>query len=552
VTRHETIRGARTRLRPVSARDLDDLAAWRNRHRACFVDSSPVTAEGQAAWHASHRGRDDDLMYVIETLEGRPVGCVALYHLDRAAGTAEFGRLMIGSTEDQHRGYAEDACRALLEHARTRLGSGLVYLQVLAGNRAAAALYEKLGFVRDASRDATRDREGRRIELLGMSLSFTKPIGRGAAPDDHPLPPIAVAVVLPGLTPSTSIRLASPLAWLQERGLVTYALVVEDLLQHPLGNVAGFLTPGRSRRREAGLTAEKSLREADLVILQRSTSPAGERALAIARESGAGVVYECDDNFLAIDRETPEVGAYYDSPQVRQSFVDLLAAADVVTTSCDALSAILREFASDVRTLPNCVDLSLVGAHARPEAAGDALVIGYAGTATHARDFACVAPALRRVLDEGRGSVRLESFGFVPETLLGRPDVRFTPYTDDYPGFLHKLGGVDWSFGLAPLAESVFNSCKTDNKYREYGACLIPGIYSECPAYSRSVSDGVNGLLVPHTEEGWYEGIRRMMADARLRADVARAAREDVAVRYSVEAAAWAWRDVLRHTLSLR
>jgi glycosyltransferase involved in cell wall biosynthesis len=115
---------------------------------------------------------------------------------------------------------------------------------------------------------------------------------------------------------------------------------------------------------------------------------------------------------------------------------------------------------------------------------------------------------------------------------------------------LRTLSRVDWSFAIAPLADLPSARGKTDNKYREYGACRIPAIYSDHPVYSRGVTDGRNGLLVPHTEQGWYEGLQRMMADATLRENLARTAYDDVVARYPVEAAAQAWLDTFQDLLS--
>ena len=58
--------------------------------------------------------------------------------------------------------------------------------------------------------------------------------------------------------------------------------------------------------------------------------------------------------------------------------------------------------------------------------------------------------------------------------LAGLPNVGFVPYNDDYPAFLRALSRVDWSFGIAPLADLPSRHGKSDNKYREYGACRIP------------------------------------------------------------------------------
>jgi RimJ/RimL family protein N-acetyltransferase/glycosyltransferase involved in cell wall biosynthesis len=549
VTEKQVILGERTRLRPLGEHDLADLVVWRNRHRLRFANSSPIAPEGQAAWYAAYRHRDDDLMYIIETPDGRAVGCVSLYHVDRAGATAEFGRLMIGSAEDEGRGYTTDAGRALLDHARTSLGLHHIYLVVRADNSQAIPFHEHIGFSLDPARDTTVEHDGVRVELIGMSLALTPGEKPPATQPDDLRSPIRVVVVHPGLTPSTYIRLVSPLGWLAERGYVTSTMIGGDQLQSSRGELVDLALRGYSFHRGARLHAEKSLHDADVVIIQRCTSPMGTRAHALARAAGAVVIYETDDNFLAIDKDTLAVGAYYNTSSVRQAFMALLAGSDVVTTSTEILADAFGEFADDVRVLPNSVDFAHIDTRPRPEMPSR-LVIGYAGTKTHLADFKCVEPALRRVLDEGGGNVHLRFFGFAPETLLGLPNVEWVPYTEDYPAFLRTLSQVDWSFGIAPLADLPSARGKTDNKYREYGACHIPAIYSDHLVYSPSVTDGRSGLLVPHTEEGWYQGIRRMMADATLRENLARAAYDDVVERYPVAAAAKAWLDTFRDILS--
>jgi glycosyltransferase involved in cell wall biosynthesis len=368
-------------------------------------------------------------------------------------------------------------------------------------------------------------------------------------PPDTDRPPVNLAVVCPGLTPSTHMRLLSPLAWLEAQRLVTFTLIAEDELQSSPAELARVVLRRDSSRRKARLRAEMVLRGVQIVILQRSTSPIGERVRALARAAGAGVIYDCDDNFLAIDPDTPEVGAYYSSQSVRLRFVKMLAGADVVTTSTGVLADAFNEFAADVRAFPGCFDFAHIDRRPRPRSTS-AVVIGYAGTVIHGPDFNFVEPALRRVLEEGRGAVRLQFFGFVPDKLIGLPGVDFVPFDNDYPGFLRTLSKVDWSFGIAPVADIPSRHFKSDNKYREYGACRIPAIFSDCTAYRRSVIDGETGLLVPHTEDGWYEGLKHLIADAALRDRLARAAYDDVAQRYSVTATAQKWLDTFQEVLS--
>lgn len=144
------LEGGGVRLRPLQETDLPLTMAWRNRDdiRKWFLDSSPLTPERHQAWYEQYAGRDDDYVFLIEEAltPGRPVGQVALYHIDWQAGCAEFGRLMIGERAALGRGLAHAATELLVNYALDGLGLSEVHLQVLADNAPALAIYKACGF----------------------------------------------------------------------------------------------------------------------------------------------------------------------------------------------------------------------------------------------------------------------------------------------------------------------------------------------------------------------------------------------------------------------
>jgi len=336
-----------------------------------------------------------------------------------------------------------------------------------------------------------------------------------------------VAVVLEGIIPSTYIRIFSPFVWLSEKRLARFRVLSE-----------AEITAGR-------------LQDFDVVVVQRATSELAIEVLSAAQNAGVPLVYECDDNFLAIHEDVPVVGSHYTDPFVRERFTQMLRGADVVTTSTEVLEAAFSEFNRDVRTLPNCVDLEYLDPRPR-KAAADRTVIGYAGTVTHSPDFAVVEPVLEQLLDESAGSIELQFFGYVPERFKGRQGVSHVDYDPDYASFMRVLSQVDWSLGIAPLADLPFNHGKTNNKYREYGACRLPGVYSDCGVYNSSVRNRVTGLLVEHSESGWYAGLRAMIDHPRLQGSIAHNAYDAVTAAYSVEGAASAWLSVFTGPVSVR
>jgi RimJ/RimL family protein N-acetyltransferase len=140
----------RVRLRLLEERDLPATLAWRNQDhiRKWFFFSDVITPEQHRRWFDAYLGRDDDFVFVIEETEElrRPVGQVALYKIDWAAGTAEFGRLMIGDAEAQGRGLARLATACLVDEALGAWGLRSVHLEVRTGNEPALAVYRSTGF----------------------------------------------------------------------------------------------------------------------------------------------------------------------------------------------------------------------------------------------------------------------------------------------------------------------------------------------------------------------------------------------------------------------
>ena len=103
----------RVRLRLLEAADLPLTLAWRNqaRVRTWFINSDEITAEQHQLWFRKYLERDDDFVFIIEETSDlqKPIGQLALYHVDRNARRAEFGRLMIGEPDALRRGLAAEA-----------------------------------------------------------------------------------------------------------------------------------------------------------------------------------------------------------------------------------------------------------------------------------------------------------------------------------------------------------------------------------------------------------------------------------------------------------
>lgn len=291
---------------------------------------------------------------------------------------------------------------------------------------------------------------------------------------------------------------------------------------------------------------ESDIQEAGIVIFLRNVEPGALHALHAAHKHGKRTVYVIDDNFLEIPPGTA-VSEYYRHPDRRNAFQRFLRESSLVKVDSGFFANYIRlHFNPHVVQFPSSVDFSLVHDGEQPVRAEHPIVIGYEGTHKDA-DFAQVVPALLRVLDKYGDGVRLQFHGYMPAGLNGHPRVSHLAHQVDYRSYIRNLRRSGWHIGIAPLQDSMFNFCKTNNKFREYAACGIPGIYSFSPAYVENVVHGESGYLVHHHTEGWFQALCEMIENGALRRHIALNAYEQARGMFDVDRCAKNWREQVLH-----
>lgn len=324
---------------------------------------------------------------------------------------------------------------------------------------------------------------------------------------------LRILTVCQGETPSTHIRLYDPLGRMARTGRLLW------------------------RKAYLASLSRADIDWADLILLQRLDSPVGFDAIEIARLYGKPVIYDTDDNWVDPPPEYHPAYAYHSSVLVRNAVERYLSKADLVTVSTPALAESISRFQERILVVPNTVDFEPPGVPGRE---GACVRIGYAGTRTHDGDFEVVVPALARLRREFGKRIALVFLGCLPPG-LDASEVELWGFCEDYKSYLARLAGLGIHIALAPLRDNRFNRFKSNIKYLEYSLAGAAGVYSRSPAYEGSVQDGVTGLLVPHTEEAWYEAVKSLVQEPFLRKRLATAARRDVEERFPPERTRQAW-----------
>jgi RimJ/RimL family protein N-acetyltransferase len=134
--------------------DLPLTLAWRNDLRTAFFNADLLDAARHRLWFERYRELDSDFVFIITDREQLhcAVGQASLYDIDWDAGTAEYGRLMLGHPLAKGRGLATEATRLLVEKA-TALGLRDLRVHIRTTNLASIAVCRRCGWQDVADRD---------------------------------------------------------------------------------------------------------------------------------------------------------------------------------------------------------------------------------------------------------------------------------------------------------------------------------------------------------------------------------------------------------------
>ena len=335
-----------------------------------------------------------------------------------------------------------------------------------------------------------------------------------------------VLVIYAGLIPSVEISVLIPLRYLAKCGRIEL---------------------------HAGTVAELDISHelcwCEIVVFSRSCLTHELPVLCKVRQLHIPYIYDLDDNFFQMAEKKEPTQLFLQEPGVMETLRHFVSGARVVKTGSKQMVREMEPYNSNIVIHPYVFDFSLLKKRKPSWKDRDLVTIGYAGSLVHSEDLMMVCEALNRIAQE-YPSVRFAFYGAKPQNtemlsskLLERCE--FIPFQQDYRAFIADLSARGWTIALAPLKDSVCNRSKTDNKYREYGACGIVGVYSKMPLYDGRVRDGVNGMLAEDSALSWYEKLSFLLDHPEERQMIARRAYDDVSENNRIGAVADRWMNEL-------
>ena len=312
-----------------------------------------------------------------------------------------------------------------------------------------------------------------------------------------------------------------------------------DLTIHPLFDTAFFrlvYKPGHYLRKTMALASRtldriatvRAGRQFDAVLIYREAYPIGPPLIErlIARR-GLPIVYDFDDAVFLPN--TSEANQAIGSLKNPGKVAEILRLSTHVMAGNSYLADYARQHASDVTIVPTCVDTSVWRPRTSPRPSGTPLVVGWIGTPTTTQYLLELKQVFADVAQTHDFVLRVS--GSMDPVEMPGVRVENVPWT--LAGEVELFNTCD--IGVYPLPDDEWTRGKCGFKAIQFMACGVPVIAAPVGVNREIVTHRTDGLLASNQAE-WMTGLRELLDDGQLRAQLGAAGRQTIERRYSLEA----------------
>lgn len=276
----------------------------------------------------------------------------------------------------------------------------------------------------------------------------------------------------------------------------------------------------------------QGVREADAVVLQRKLLSAME--IRLLRRRVQRLLFDMDDAVWLRDSFSSKG---FDSPKRLRRFRATVARCDAIVAGNSFLAEHAERFGGrNVAIIPTCIDTTryALASHAAPQAK-----LVWIGSSSTLQGLESISPIL-------------EAIG------VALPEVTLKIICDRFPRFrdlrtvacpwseateTSELAGAD--IGISWIPDDPWSRGKCGLKVLQYMAAGLPVVANPVGVQVEMIRHGETGLLASTPAE-WMDAICTLATDPDRRRSMGRAARQMVDEKYSIQAGAAHWLNLLR------
>lgn len=289
-----------------------------------------------------------------------------------------------------------------------------------------------------------------------------------------------------------------------------------------------------------GTTIKPEAKElADVVIGQRICIPGSSKLWQRwAKEGKKKLIFELDDDLWNIDPANQKAYYFFGDLDTRRRLNENIQVSYAVTVSTPELAEeVYRQTGhNNIHVVPNAVPPWLLD-HEAPKNHH----VGWGGSPTHHGDFGLLRQGMKKFLQHNpRKTFHTIGMDYAEWMKLPKGQCHHTKWVPTPEDFFRT---IDYSVGVAPLADTKFNSSKSDIKFLELAALGIPTIASDVPAF-KAIQDSQTGFLIKADHE-WGRALRATVEEWDFFASMGYEAREYVRNNRTTTHTAPLWYNVI-------
>jgi glycosyltransferase involved in cell wall biosynthesis len=351
---------------------------------------------------------------------------------------------------------------------------------------------------------------------------------------------VLCVVPYPTEAPSNRLRVEQYFPYLREHGITP---ILRPFMTSLFYNIR--YSPGDLSRKVAsfGMSTLSRLSDvarasrADVILVHREAFPFGgpffEEAMA---KTNVPIVFDFDDAiYLPNSADANRFVTYLKRPHKTARAIEL---SSWVIAGNENLKSYASRYNSNITVIPTPVDTEYFAPRSE-EPKDDRVVIGWIGSNTTAPYLRMLVRALDQITEKYPNVVvRVVGGSYVPPIVHNLEVKRW-----DLDQELDELHGFD--IGIMPMPDTEWTRGKCGFKALLYMSVGIPPVCSPVGVTTDILQDGYNGLLATTTEE-WVDRLSMLIEDVPLRRKMGEAGRQWVLEKFSLQAQAPRFLDVLQ------
>lgn len=333
-----------------------------------------------------------------------------------------------------------------------------------------------------------------------------------------------ILAVLPGVIPSTFAGVIKPMYKLYWNQLIS----IKIKLEHKV--------------------TRKDVMNADVVIFCRNCEPYYSSVLRETLELKKSIIYELDDNFFELPLNSTLREKYF-NPEREKQLQKYIESSSLVRVYSEQSKKTISAINPNVVRVDGPIDWDLLQTNSSLRKSKDETWIVYATSRIEDEMANIFLEDIKKLLLIYPNKIKLFFWGYYPKQFANNSSVRFIRQIKSYDRFFRKFSGYGFDIGLAPLFGDKFHLSKSNNKFREYSASGIAGVYSNVQVYSECVEDGVTGLLVENRSNAWFDALNKLINEKELCKKIQEQAYNYARQQYSMEKYCKTWHEHIQSVL---